>query len=153
MSSPRSSDMVESRSAIAERYFQKLSVTTIVTPAIRAVDEKTGVKLMGSYQELRMQLDGKYHKDSFCVVISKIDDMGCDAYCKGSKEVLENNSLQANIRKNKSTSDKSNEVHKQLRIAERKLDSMTRKAVSLKKKIDALRAATSSAKNDSDSKQ
>ena len=63
---------------MAERYYQNLAVTVIVSPAIRAVDEKTGVKLMSSYQELQMQLDGKYNKDGFCVVLSKIDDIDCE---------------------------------------------------------------------------
>ncbi|KAK4128537.1 hypothetical protein N657DRAFT_676305 [Parathielavia appendiculata] len=81
--------LVEDRSAMVEHYYQKLSVTAIVTPAIRAVDLKTGVKLMGNYQELRMQLNGKYHKDNICVVISKIDDMEVDVFCKDDAAQLD----------------------------------------------------------------
>ncbi|KAK4043111.1 hypothetical protein C8A01DRAFT_32751 [Parachaetomium inaequale] len=136
---PGLSDMVEDRSAVAEGYYQNLAVTAIVTPAIRAVDEKTGVKLMGNHQELRMQLDGKYHKDSFCVVVSKIDDMDCDAFCKGSKEARQDAQLQVEAVEIKSVSNRSNETHKELRIAERKLEAMTRKSDSLKSKIGAFR--------------
>jgi hypothetical protein len=93
---------------VAESYYQNLSVTAIVTPAIRAVDEKTGVKLMGNYQELRMQLDGKYNKDSFCVVVSKIDDMDVDAFCKGSVEARKDARLQADVVSTTTTLNKSN---------------------------------------------
>ena len=109
---------------LSPRCFQKLSVTTIVAPTIRAVDEKTGVKLMGSYQELRMQMDGKYHKDNFYVVVSKIDDVNWDAFCKGSKEARQDAKLQADAGEIKAASSKSNEIHKQLRTVEKK--SLTR---------------------------
>ncbi|KAL2135767.1 hypothetical protein VTI74DRAFT_6972 [Chaetomium olivicolor] len=44
---PGLSDMVEDRAAVAEGYYQNLSVTAIVTPAIRAVDEKDGRQVDG----------------------------------------------------------------------------------------------------------
>lgn len=127
-------DQVEDRSAVAENYYRKLAVTAIVAPAIRAVDEKTGVKLMGTYQEVRMQLDDKYNKDRFCVVVSKIDDLDCDAFCKGSKEAKQDAQLQADVVSTKSTWANSNETHKELRGAERKLDDMNRKCASLREK-------------------
>jgi GTP-binding protein EngB required for normal cell division len=126
---------VEDRSAVAESYYQNLSVTAIVTPAIRAVDEKTGVKPMGNYQELRMQLDGKYNKDSFCVVVSKIDDMDVDAFCKGSVEARKDARLQADIVSTTTTLNKSNETHRELKNAERKLEAMNRRCAALRKKI------------------
>ncbi|KAK4241501.1 hypothetical protein C8A03DRAFT_30363 [Achaetomium macrosporum] len=132
------SDMVEDRSAVAEGYYRNLSVTAIVTPAIRAVDEKAGVKLMSSHQELRMHLDGKCNKDSFCVVVTKIDDLNCDAFCKGTKEARQDAELQAEAGEIKSVSNKSNEAHKELRRSERKLDSMSRKCADLTAKIDTL---------------
>ncbi|KAK4105258.1 hypothetical protein N658DRAFT_520498 [Parathielavia hyrcaniae] len=72
---PGLSDAVESRDQVANRYSQKLEITAIVAPARRAIDEKTGVQLMSDYQTLRMQLDGRYHWKSFCVVElrSKLD--------------------------------------------------------------------------------
>jgi hypothetical protein len=122
---------------VAEDYYQNLSVTAIVTPAIRAVDEKTGVKLMGNYQELRMQLDGKYNKNNFCVAVSKIDDMDVDAFCKESAEARKDPRLQADVVSTATTLSQSNETHKELRNTERKLEAMDRKCVALRKKIQA----------------
>lgn len=70
---PGLADSVESRAAVAEKYFAKLCATLIVCPAPRAADEHTGVKLMSDNQEQRLQMDGKFHKRSFCVVVSQID--------------------------------------------------------------------------------
>lgn len=82
---PGLSDAVESRAQVANRYTQKLEITAIVTPARRAIDEKTGVQLMSDYQTLRMQLDGKYHKKSFCVVVSQVDEIDPDVFIKGDE--------------------------------------------------------------------
>lgn len=62
---PGLSDSVESRAKVAEKFYQKLEVTIIATPARRAIDEKTGVQLMSKYQTLRMQLDGRIEKQKF----------------------------------------------------------------------------------------
>lgn len=56
---PGLSDAVESRAQVAERYNQQIDTTIIVTPSVRAIDEKTGFQLMSKYQALRMKLDGK----------------------------------------------------------------------------------------------
>lgn len=101
---------------MAEGYYQKLCVTAIVTPAIRAVDEKTGVKLMNNYQKLRMQFDGKYHRDSFCVVVSKSDDLDCDGFCKSSREARQDVRLQAVAAEINSVSGRHREKDKQLRL-------------------------------------
>ncbi|KAK3303562.1 uncharacterized protein B0T15DRAFT_496103 [Chaetomium strumarium] len=76
----------------------ELSVTAIVTPAIRAVDEKTGAKLMSNQQELR---------------------------CKDAREDA---GFQEDAEEIKSVSTKCNEAHKLLKKAERKLESMTKNA-------------------------
>ncbi|KAK3682583.1 hypothetical protein B0T22DRAFT_484627 [Podospora appendiculata] len=136
---PGLSDMVESRSAVAERYFQKLALTTIVTPAIRAVDEKTGNRLMSQYQELRMKLDGKFHKRGFCVVVSKADDMDCDAYCKGPKEAKENPELQADVAEMKEITAQSHEKDKELKAEKRKFESLSRTWIDGEKKLERLR--------------
>lgn len=126
---------------MAEEYYQNLAVTAIVTPAIRAIDEKTGVKLMGNYQELRMQLDDKYHKDSFCVVVSKIDDMDCDAFCKGSKEGRQDAQLQTQVMEIKLTSNRCDEKNKKLRSISRRVEALTRKCVSFKTRLDTANRA------------
>lgn len=140
---PGLSDTVEARSAIAERYFQKLAVTTIVTPAVRAVDEKTGVKLMGSHQELRLKLDGKYHRDSLCVVISKIDDIDCDAFCAGFRDARQDSQLQADTAEIKSISKRCKETRKQLKRAENQMETVTRRCRKFEDKLNRLRPAAS----------
>lgn len=79
---PGLADNVESRATVAREYFRKLSVTAIVTPIIRARNEQTGVQLMTQNQQLSMQMDGKYHKNSFCVLLSKMDDINANTYLK-----------------------------------------------------------------------
>ncbi len=91
---PGLSDAVESRAQVTEKYRQKLGITAIVTPARRAIDEKTGVQLMSEYQTLRMQLDGAYHKKGFCVVVSQIDEIDCDVFIKGHRHAKEDPELQ-----------------------------------------------------------
>ncbi|KAI0007551.1 hypothetical protein F4779DRAFT_642877 [Xylariaceae sp. FL0662B] len=72
---PGLADSVESRAAVAEEYFPKLVATLIVSPARRAADDSTSVKLMSDHQELRMKMDGKFHKRSCCIVLSQIDQI------------------------------------------------------------------------------
>ncbi|OTB00484.1 hypothetical protein M426DRAFT_15427 [Hypoxylon sp. CI-4A] len=72
---PGLGDSVESRAAVAEAYFPKLTATLIVAPARRAADDSTSVRLMSDHQELQMKMDGKFHKRSYCIVISQIDDI------------------------------------------------------------------------------
>ena len=94
---PGLSDLLESRSDIAEKYYQQLSVSVIVTPAIRAVDEKTGMTLMSNHQELCMQLDNKYDKDSFCVSVSKMDELNCDSFYKEPRQAQQDCELRKTL--------------------------------------------------------
>ncbi|XDG06401.1 hypothetical protein ABKA04_006016 [Annulohypoxylon sp. FPYF3050] len=89
---PGLADSVESRAAVAERYFPKLAATLIVAPASRAADDPTSVNLISSHQELRMKLDGKFHKRAYCVVLSQIDQIDRESdfkkkWTKSSKEL------------------------------------------------------------------
>ncbi|KAI1089003.1 hypothetical protein F5B19DRAFT_505148 [Rostrohypoxylon terebratum] len=72
---PGLADSVESRAAVAERYFTKLAATLIVSPARRAADDSTSVKLLTDHQELRIKLDGRFHKRCYCVVLSQTDEI------------------------------------------------------------------------------
>lgn len=84
---PGASDIVAGRAKIAEKYSNKVDVTIVVLPANRAASERTGVDLMTEYQELDMKLAGKFHKGSFCVVISKIDgDFYVDDFINANSE-------------------------------------------------------------------
>ncbi|KAK4449633.1 hypothetical protein QBC34DRAFT_462913 [Podospora aff. communis PSN243] len=72
---PGLSDVVGGRAAVAKRYYEKLAVAVIVTPCVRAADERTGVTLMTENQELQMRMDGKLDDRGYCVVLSKADDI------------------------------------------------------------------------------
>ncbi len=79
---PGLADNVESRASVAQNYFSKLSVTAIVAPIIRARNEQTAVNLMTENQQFCMQMDGKFHKKSFCVILSKMDDIDVETYLR-----------------------------------------------------------------------
>ncbi|KAI0811308.1 hypothetical protein GGR55DRAFT_694932 [Xylaria sp. FL0064] len=64
---PGLGDAVHSRELVAERAFDQLAATLIVTQATRAADNSTAVYLMSKHQEMAMMLDGKFHKETFCV--------------------------------------------------------------------------------------
>lgn len=92
---PEASDTVSSRAKVAEGYAEKMDLALIVLPAHRATDENTGVNLMTKYQEIDMQMAGKFHKGDFCTVIFKIDsDLYFDDYYNGSPEAREDAALQ-----------------------------------------------------------
>jgi hypothetical protein len=91
---PGLADNIESRASVARAYFQKLSVTAVVTPIIRARNEQTGVDLMTRNQELSMKMDGKFHKNSFCVILSKMDSIDVRTYLKQNTEARSNIELQ-----------------------------------------------------------
>ncbi|KAK3504073.1 hypothetical protein B0T13DRAFT_508807 [Neurospora crassa] len=57
---PGLSDAVESRARVAQRFFERLDTTIIVTRSSRAIDEKIGVDLMNEYQALQMQSNGTF---------------------------------------------------------------------------------------------
>lgn len=82
---PGLGDAVERRSKVAEENSTDLDITAIITPAIRATEEKTAVGLVKGHQALRMQMDGKFNRGSFCVVLSKTDDIESDVYLRRTK--------------------------------------------------------------------
>ncbi len=106
---------MESRAQVANKFSQKLEITVIVTPARRAIDEKTGVQLMSDYQTLSMQLDGRYHKKGFCVVVSQIDEIDCDVFLKGDARAKDDPGFNAAIQQIKSLTQRSAQLGAQLR--------------------------------------
>ncbi|KAJ2898933.1 hypothetical protein MKZ38_003566 [Zalerion maritima] len=82
---PGIGDMVQSRAQVARRHFNELAVTIIVTPACRAADEKACASLLTEHQELQMRMDGKFNPNSFCICLSKIDDIDCESFLRGGK--------------------------------------------------------------------
>ncbi|KAM0327440.1 hypothetical protein ACHAQA_005728 [Verticillium albo-atrum] len=77
-------------SELSRTFLEKLAVTMIVAPIIRAADEKTARSLLSDYQELQLQMDGRYHRKGFCFVLSKTDDMSIEAFLKRSQDVQSN---------------------------------------------------------------
>ncbi|KAG7114681.1 Nuclear GTPase SLIP-GC like protein [Verticillium longisporum] len=84
---PGLGDMVQSRAAVAQQFYEKLSVTIIVAPIIRAADEVTAHSLLGDQQELRLQMDGRYHSKGFGFVLTKSDDVNIRGQLARSKEI------------------------------------------------------------------
>ena len=82
---PGLGDAVERRSNVAEENSTDLDITAIVAPAIRATEERTAVGLVKGYQAVRMQMDGKFNRSSFCVVLSKTDDIDSEVYLRRTK--------------------------------------------------------------------
>ncbi|KAI1810128.1 hypothetical protein GGS20DRAFT_568907 [Poronia punctata] len=72
---PGLGDAVESREAVAKRYFDQLAATIIMSQATRAADNATAAHLMSKYQEMAMMLNGKFHKQGFCVCVTQIDQI------------------------------------------------------------------------------
>ncbi|KAK3948301.1 hypothetical protein QBC32DRAFT_381705 [Pseudoneurospora amorphoporcata] len=71
---PGLGEIVESRAAVAKKFYDKLTVTIVVTPSVRAAGEKTAVDLMTENQEITMRMNGKLGDRGYCIVLSKADD-------------------------------------------------------------------------------
>ncbi|KAM0351869.1 hypothetical protein ACHAPU_002382 [Fusarium lateritium] len=88
---PGCGDAVESRSEVAERFSHRLDVRMVVSPIIRATDEKQGQALMQSgFDEAQMRIRGRLDGHGFCVIISKMDHMKVDSYIAGCHELSRN---------------------------------------------------------------
>ncbi|KAI1388070.1 uncharacterized protein F4822DRAFT_444534 [Hypoxylon trugodes] len=132
---PGLADSVESRAAIAEAYFPKLAATLIVTPARRAADDSTSVKLMSDHQELQMQMNGKFHKRSYCVVVSQIDQLERSSALR-TREAKSNAELQELLQEEKRLKLKKQDKENKSKSASREL-----------KKLQAAWRATTSTGN------
>ncbi|KAF5965973.1 hypothetical protein FBULB1_11949 [Fusarium bulbicola] len=105
---PGCGDAVESRSEVAEQFSHRLDVRLVVSPIIRAADEKQGQALMrNGFDEAQMKISGKLDGHGFCVIMSKMDDMKVDAYisqcpdlCRNQEVIQKLNQL-ANLKKEK----------------------------------------------------
>ncbi|KAL1840313.1 hypothetical protein VTJ49DRAFT_566 [Mycothermus thermophilus] len=135
---PGLSDSVESRAQVAERFKQKLNIVTIVNPARRAIDDKTGVDLMTDYQTLRMQLDGKYHRKSFCVAVSQIDEIDCDVFIKGNRKAEKNIDIQKTLKAIHTLSQKAVGHAQLLKDENAALEKLDKKLDTLDAKLDAM---------------
>ncbi|OAA58455.1 Dynamin, GTPase domain protein [Niveomyces insectorum RCEF 264] len=81
---PGLGDAVEMRAKVAHERFNALDATIIVSAAIRAADESVAAKLISDNQAVRLQLDNKLNRHTFCVVVSKTDDLEWEPYLRKS---------------------------------------------------------------------
>lgn len=70
---PGSHDSNAARAAVAENYIQRCSSIWIVTPIMRAVDDKTAQNLLGRSFKTQFQYDGAESKITF--ICTKTDDI------------------------------------------------------------------------------
>jgi hypothetical protein len=129
---PGCGDAVESRSEVAERFAHRLDVRMVVSPIIRATDEKQGQALMrNGFDEAQMRIRGRLDGHGFCVVISKMDDMKVDSYIAGCRDLSGNKEV---VQKQKELENLKTETynlkseHATLKNAKRKAESQKKKA-------------------------
>lgn len=94
-------DVSEARKDVALKNSKDLDITMIVAPAIRATEESTVTSLIKGRQEIQMKMDGKFNRGSFCVVLSKIDDIKSETYLKQLKTAKTNKNIQSKLRRRK----------------------------------------------------
>ncbi|EGO54039.1 hypothetical protein NEUTE1DRAFT_103513 [Neurospora tetrasperma FGSC 2508] len=114
-------DAVESRAQAAERYNQQIDTTIIVTPSVRAINEKTGFQLMSKYQALRMKLDGKLQKNRSCIVASQMDNIDCDIFSGNSPEAKNKASLKEDLESIKSLSKRIGHLDQRIKDTRKKV--------------------------------
>ncbi|KAI0836516.1 hypothetical protein F5Y06DRAFT_305267 [Hypoxylon sp. FL0890] len=117
---PGLADSVESRAAVAEAYFSKLVATLIVSPARRAADDSTSVRLMSEHQELRMKMDGKFHKRSYCIVVSQMDQIDRRSALR-TREAKSNPNLQQLLEEEEELKSKKQQKSEELKNARKQL--------------------------------
>ena len=134
---PGLADNVESRAAVAQKYFSRLTVTAIITPIIRARNEQTGVQLMSDHQELMLKMDGKFHKKAFCVVLSKTDDIDIKGHLKRHADEAQADSVLRDYREKLSILNiKWEEGKKTLKSAENDLRALKKQFASAQKALE-----------------
>ncbi|CAG9999231.1 unnamed protein product, partial [Clonostachys byssicola] len=77
---PGQGEMEASRVEVAQKYSDKLDVTMIVAPVHRAADERIAQKLVSKFHSMQMQMDGRFNKEKFSVILSKTDQIEADDY-------------------------------------------------------------------------
>jgi hypothetical protein len=129
---PGCGDAVESRSEVAEMFAHRLDVRMVVSPIIRATDEKQGQALMrNGFDEAQMRIRGRLDGHGFCVVISKMDDMKVDSYIAGCPDLSRNKEVvqkQMDLENLKRERYDLKFEHATLKSAKRKAESQKKKA-------------------------
>lgn len=85
---PGCGDATTSRSEVAQKFSNQLDVRMVVSPIIRATDEKQAQSLMQSgFDEAQMRIRGKLDGTGFGVILSKMDEIKVDSYISGCDEL------------------------------------------------------------------
>lgn len=79
---PGLSDVVEARSRVAEIFSQQLDITAVVATTHRAAEEKDVTSFIKKRQEIEMKMNGKFDRNSLCVILSKIEDVDPNLYLR-----------------------------------------------------------------------
>ncbi|KAK3384216.1 hypothetical protein B0T24DRAFT_567361 [Lasiosphaeria ovina] len=135
---PGLADAVESRAQVTERFLQALEITAIVVPARRAVDGKTGVQLMSDYQAVSMQMDDKFNKKRFCVVVSQIDEIDCDIFVKSTRSLKTDQALQEENEEVKRLTTSLHPIETQIKTEQKNLAAMDLKLNNYESELKAL---------------
>ncbi|KAL5620863.1 hypothetical protein FOBRF1_004109 [Fusarium oxysporum] len=91
---PGCGDATTSRSEVAQKFSSQLDVRMVVSPIIRATDEKQAQALMQSgFDEAQMRIRGKLDGNGFGVIVSKMDEIKVDAYIDGCDELFDNEEI------------------------------------------------------------
>ncbi|KAH9897485.1 hypothetical protein F4778DRAFT_793584 [Xylariomycetidae sp. FL2044] len=94
---PGEGDAVQARGSVAESFYKKLDTTLILTPAVRACDEQTAVRLMTNNQEIQMRMNGQLKSTNFRVILTKTDDISQEANFTMSMQLKNNLQIQLDI--------------------------------------------------------
>ncbi|KAF5702645.1 gtpase slip-gc [Fusarium mundagurra] len=91
---PGCGDTTTSRSEVAQKFSSQLDVRMVVSPIIRATDEKQAQALMRSgFDEAQMRISGKLDGNGFGVIMSKMDEIKVDFYIDGCDELCNDEEL------------------------------------------------------------
>ncbi|KAF5254162.1 hypothetical protein FANTH_1044 [Fusarium anthophilum] len=91
---PGCGDTTTSRSEVAQKFSSQLDVRMVVSPIIRATDEKQAQALMQSgFDEAQMRIRGRLDGNGFGVIISKMDEIKVDFYIDGCDELYNDEEL------------------------------------------------------------
>ncbi|KAF5586418.1 gtpase slip-gc [Fusarium pseudocircinatum] len=91
---PGCGDATTSRSEVAQKFSNQLDVRMVVSPIIRATDEKQAQSLMQSgFDEAQMRIRGKLDGTGFGVIVSKMDEIKVDSYISGCDELCDDQEI------------------------------------------------------------
>ncbi|KAF5536093.1 gtpase slip-gc [Fusarium phyllophilum] len=122
---PGCGDATTSRSEVAQKFSNELDVRMVVSPIIRATDEKQAQSLMQSgFDEAQMRIRGKLDGNGFGVIVSKMDELKVDSYISGCEELCGDQEV----------------LQKEDRIVELKAEKSTLKSQNARLKEDKRRA-------------